>query len=75
MLVASIPLKKTDSNSVGIYLLKVNNRNTRASCEICSQLTIKTPERRHWHCVFIFNFEYVIAGWDVDFHTVPKNPI
>ena len=24
----------------GIYLLKVNNRNTRARCEICSKLTI-----------------------------------
>ena len=31
----------------GIYLLKVNNRNTRTRCEICSKLTIKTPERRH----------------------------
>ena len=30
----------------GIYLLKVNNRNTRARCEICSKLTIKAPERR-----------------------------
>ena len=30
-----------------IYLFKVNNRNTRKSCEICSKLTIKTPERRH----------------------------
>ena len=30
---------------VGIYLLKVNNRNTRTRCEICSKLTIKTPER------------------------------
>ena len=30
----------------GIYLLKVNNRNTRTRCEICSMLTIKTPERR-----------------------------
>ena len=29
-----------------IYLLKVNNRNTRTRCEICSKLTIKTPERR-----------------------------
>ena len=29
----------------GIYLFKVNNRNTRARCEICSKLTIKTPER------------------------------
>ena len=30
----------------GIYLFKVNNRNTRTRCEICSKLTIKTPERR-----------------------------
>ena len=30
----------------GIYLLIVNNRNTRTRCEICSKLTIKTPERR-----------------------------
>ena len=31
---------------VGIYLLKVNNKNTRTRCEICSKLTIKIPERR-----------------------------
>ena len=30
-----------------IYLLKVNNRN-RTRCEICSELTIKTPELRQW---------------------------
>ena len=30
----------------GIYLLKVNNGNIRPRCEICSKLTIKTPERR-----------------------------
>ena len=29
-----------------IYLLKANIRNTRKSYEICSKLTIKTPERR-----------------------------
>ena len=28
------------------YMFKVNNRNTRARCEICSKLTIKIPERR-----------------------------
>ena len=28
------------------YLLKANNSNTRTKCEICSKLTIKTPERR-----------------------------
>ena len=27
-------------------MVKVNYRNTRARCEICSKLTIKTPERR-----------------------------
>ena len=30
-----------------IYLFKVNNRNTRKRCKICSKLTIKTAERRH----------------------------
>ena len=30
---------------VGIYMFKVNNRNTRTKCRICSKLTIKTPER------------------------------
>ena len=30
----------------GNYMFKVNNRNTRTRCEICSKLTIKTPERR-----------------------------
>ena len=29
-----------------IYLLKVKNRNTRKRREICSKLTIKTPQRR-----------------------------
>ena len=30
----------------GNYMFKVNNRNTRTRCEICSKLTIKTPKRR-----------------------------
>ena len=44
----------------GMYLLKFKNRNTRARCEICSKLTIKTPERR-WRCsgVSIANFEHI----------------
>ena len=43
----------------GIYLLKINNRNTRIRCEICSKLTIKIPERRQWRRsgVFIINFK------------------
>ena len=38
---------KNTSIPGGIYLLKVSNRNTTTRCEICSKLTIKTPERRH----------------------------
>ena len=47
------------ATQAGIYLLKVNNRNTKTRCEICSKLTIKTPERR-----LIVNFGHLIAGWD-----------
>ena len=32
-------------NPTDNYMFKVNNRNTRTRCEICSKLTIKTPER------------------------------
>ena len=45
-----------------IYLFnKVNNRNTRKSCELCSKLTIKTPERRQWRA-FIIKFEHILLG-------------
>ena len=40
--VSVIQLKTIPSN---IYLFKVNKRNKRKSCEICSELTIKTSER------------------------------
>ena len=55
----------------GDYIFKVNNRNTKTRCEICSKLTIKTPERRQWwrrsgvfkwwlrSCVFIVSFEHI----------------
>ena len=41
----SMRLKLT-VNPANIYLFKVNNRNSRNKCEIYSELTIKTPERR-----------------------------
>ena len=49
------------SNPAGNYMFKVNNRNTRARCEICSKLAIKTPERRQCRRsgVFIVNFEHI----------------
>ena len=52
------------NSPAGIYLVKVNKRNTRTRCEICSKVTKKTPEGRHWRhfVVFVVNFEHVIAG-------------
>ena len=60
-------------------MFKVNDRNTIARCEICSKLTIKTPERCDWRrfgsllltmnyftpCanVSIVNFEQLNARW------------
>ena len=32
---------------VDFNAIKVNDRNSRKRCEICLDLTIKTPERRH----------------------------
>ena len=42
--------------------------------EICSKLTIKTPERRQWRRfgVFIVNFEYVFAGRDLSNYVKEK---
>ena len=50
------PIKHPDN----IYLFKVNDRNTRKRCEICSKLTIKTPERlqRRRYDVFIVKSEH-----------------
>ena len=49
-----------------IYLLKVNNRITRKRCEICSKLTIGTPERRNMSLFFsvsVIDFEHVSVSW------------
>ena len=40
----------------GIYLLRVNNTNTRTRCEMCSKLRIKTPEQRKWRTFFGWKF-------------------
>ena len=43
------------------YIFKVDNRNTRRRCEICSKLIIKIPERRQWRFsgIFIVKFEHI----------------
>ena len=55
---------------VSIYLLKVNNRNTRTRCEICPKLPIKTLlltlnifNFTPYSGVSIVNFYNVIADW------------
>ena len=42
-------------------MFKVNNINTRTRYEICSKLTIKELERRHWRRsgVFFVKFEHI----------------
>ena len=37
-----------------IYLLNVNNSNTTRSCEICSKLMIKIPDRHHGIVLLLF---------------------
>ena len=51
-----LPRMRTDD----LYMFKINSRNTRTSCEICSKLTRKTAERLQWRRfgVFIVNFEH-----------------
>ena len=46
---------------VSSNLFNLNKRKTGKRCEICSNLTIKTPERRQRRRsgVFIVNFEYI----------------
>ena len=43
----------------GIYLLKVNNRNTRTRCEKCSKVKIKKPTYWRRSSFFIVNFEHI----------------
>ena len=53
-LVATQSSSSVRNKPINIYMFKFNNRNTRTRCEICSKLTIKTPDG-----VFIINFEHI----------------
>ena len=41
-------------NPAGNYMLKVNNRNTKTRCEVCSKLEIKTPEKYFKNIVYFY---------------------
>ena len=68
----SQPLRPTRENMynfctkcpANIYLSKVNNKNTRNRCELCSKLTIKTPEHfTYFSSVSIVAFEQITVSW------------
>ena len=44
--------KPNVSFPTNIYLFKVNNRKTQKRRQICSKLTMKTPERRQFWCFY-----------------------
>ena len=46
LFLGNLKVIKTSDYQTGNHIFKVNNRNTRTKCEICSKLTIKIPERR-----------------------------
>ena len=52
---------KNSRDPAKIYLFKFNNKNSRKRCEICSKLTIKTPENVIEVVLLFFcvNFEYI----------------
>ena len=65
----NIPLKAT------VYYLKSTTKNTRKSCEICSKLMIKLPERPHWCCCEVSLWTYfttfsVVAFSNADFEQI-----
>ena len=60
---ANKALQKLGQLPTDIYLFKVNTGNTRTMCEIrtvceiCSNLTVKTPERRHGRVILLVKLQ------------------
>ena len=49
-------------------MVKVNNRNTRTRCEICSKLTIKTPERSRLPSVLRYVLRINVMRFAICYH-------
>ena len=45
--IGSLKIRSINSYPTNIYFFKVCNRNTRKRCELRSNLTMKTPEKRY----------------------------
>ena len=56
---------------MGIYLLKVNKRNTKTSCEVSSKLIINIPEWQHRSDLFLKNKHFCFDTQN-PFNLVPK---
>ena len=54
------------ADPVNIYFFKANKCGTRRGCEICSKLTMKTPERRKRHFFTLYTLltrnRYMFTG-------------
>ena len=58
------------------YLFKhlpVQNRSSRKACEMCSKLTIKTPEWRQWHRSSVFIFKACVRYFLANFYSSPND--
>ena len=60
---------------VGIYLLKVNSRNTRRRCVISSILTTKTSERRHLYPLENLHTSYRILYFSIKEENIETAPV
>ena len=58
---SKIAITRCGSSKDAKNMFKVNNRNTAIRYEICSKLTLKTPERCQWRRFGVFNvvFEHI----------------
>ena len=52
ILVPTYGLNLVDTVPTGNYLLKVNDRNTRTRCDICSKLTINSKSPMASSCLY-----------------------
>ena len=63
--------QNTFFNILGIYLLKVNNRNTRTSCDVLVSFLFYFAS---CSTVSNVNFEHAIAGWELEFQVTFTGP-
>ena len=75
VLVINLQYFDCGTNPAGMYFFKVDNGNTRTTCEICLKIMRKTPAWRQWyrtqHSVYLFEKNSV--KFDVSFSVTRKS--